>query len=75
MGESVFYEVHNLVHLMELESGTWTESRASVVSLDAVHMETIEAKKVAKRVKKEIFRAEGVRGEEGRNVGKLFWEV
>lgn len=45
MDVSVIYGVCNPVHLMELETKTWTEFRASTIDLDIVHMEIIEAKK------------------------------
>lgn len=63
--DSAFYEVFSLVQFMELESETWTEFRVSAVGLGTAHMGIIEAKKVAKRVKKETFRLQGVGGEEG----------
>lgn len=49
MGEAVFYKVQNLVHLMKLDTGTWKESKANAVSLEAVHMETREAKKSSQK--------------------------
>lgn len=55
MGESVFYEVCNLVLLMELESETWTEFRVSALGLDTAHMEILEAKKVTKGLRKKFL--------------------